>query len=212
MDRRHNTLLIQVYEAGQRDFGENYAQELISKASSMPSDIRWRFIGPLQSNKAASLVKSLGLEKLVCVESVGTVKLANKLNNAVGGLLEGKEGVEDGEGGRRTLGIYLQINTSNEDSKSGIPPSAAPSLATSIQTKCPHLTIQGLMTIGAPGDYTCFDELVACRTKVAEVLGVEEGELELSMGMSGDFEEAIRRGATSVRVGSTIFGARDYIK
>lgn len=66
------------------------------------------------------------------------------------------------------------------------------------------------MTIGAPGDMDCFDRLSACREAVAAGLGIEPHALELSMGMSGDFEEAIRRGSTNVRVGSTIFGARFY--
>ena len=70
--------------------------------------------------------------------------------------------------------------------------------------------LDGLMTIGAPGDFSCFDALVRCREEVADALGVEVDSLDLSMGMSGDYESAIERGATSVRVGSTIFGARDY--
>merc|ERR1719491_1426478 len=208
-------LLIEVYEAGQRHFGENYAQELMTKAETMPSDIQWHFIGPLQSNKAAPLVKSLGLQKLACIESVSTLKLANKLNNAVTSLLASQSDDDDtSEEMRKTLGIYIQVNTSGEESKSGINGAdQAAALAAEIRTSCPNLTIQGLMTIGAPGDYSCFDALVECRSKVAEVLGVDaEKDLELSMGMSGDFEEAIERGATSVRVGSTIFGARDYTK
>jgi len=209
-------LLMEVYEAGQRHFGENYAQELMTKAETMPSDIQWRFIGPLQSNKAAPLVKSLGLQKLACIESVSTLKLANKLHNAVTSLLASQSDDENdtAEERRTTLGIYIQVNTSGEESKSGINGAdQAAALAAEIRTSCPNLTIQGLMTIGAPGDYSCFDALVECRSKVAEVLGVDaEKDLELSMGMSGDFEEAIARGATSVRVGSTIFGARDYTK
>jgi len=66
------------------------------------------------------------------------------------------------------------------------------------------------MTIGAPGDFECCDRLVDCRQKVAKSLGIVEEDLELSMGMSGEFEKAIRRGYTNVRIGSTIFGARDY--
>jgi len=208
-------LLMEVYEAGQRHFGENYAQELMTKAETMPSDIQWHFIGPLQSNKAAPLVKSLGLQKLACIESVSTLKLANKLNNAVTSLLASQADDDDtSEEMRKTLGIYIQVNTSGEESKSGINGAdQAASLAAEIRSSCPNLNIKGLMTIGAPGDYSCFDSLVECRAKVADVLGVDaEKDLELSMGMSGDFEEAIARGATSVRVGSTIFGARDYTK
>jgi PLP dependent protein len=83
-------------------------------------------------------------------------------------------------------------------------------LVTQIRAECPRLSVAGLMTIGAPGDLTCFDRLVAARDALAAHLGVDGTELGLSMGMSGDFEEAIARGATSVRVGSTIFGPRLY--
>jgi uncharacterized pyridoxal phosphate-containing UPF0001 family protein len=67
------------------------------------------------------------------------------------------------------------------------------------------------MTIGAPGDVSCFDRLVECRSEVGVALGVEEDTLKLSMGMSGDFETAIAKGSTRVRIGSTLFGARDYL-
>jgi len=187
---------------GQRRFGENYAQELMTKAEEMPDDVEWHFIGPLQSNKAAPLVRSLG-SKLKCVETVGTLKLAKKLNLAVQGLPE-----EDA-----TLGIYIQVNTSGEDSKSGVSSKDEDllELVKQIRDECTSLRIHGLMTIGAPGDLSCFDTLVHCRIRVAqEVLDCPPESLELSMGMSGDFEDAIARGATSIRVGSTIFGNRDY--
>jgi pyridoxal phosphate enzyme (YggS family) len=203
-------LLMEAYDAGQRYFGENYAQELISKASTLPSDIKWHFIGPLQSNKAASLVKSVGLDKLACVETVSTIKLANKLNNAVNSLLESTS--QEGSSEENKLGIYIQINTSGEESKSGIQSSEElKTLVDGITSNCPHLKVLGLMTIGAPGDYSCFDKLVEMRETAATLLELDSAEeLVLSMGMSGDFEEAIKRGSTSVRVGSTIFGARDY--
>lgn len=197
-------LLQKAYDAGIRTFGENYAQEVISKAPDMPSDCSFHFIGPLQSNKAASLVKSLGLDSLKCVETVCTIKLANKLNNAVSTLQVQDDDVKQ-------LGIYLQVNTSGEESKSGLNNAQeAVDLAMQIKDSCPFLRIDGLMTIGAPGDYGCFDTLANCRHTVADSLGVDAESLELSMGMSGDFEEAIARGSTSVRVGSTLFGARDY--
>ena len=96
--------------------------------------------------------------------------------------------------------------------KSGVPVEGSElvDLARFITESCKHLKLGGLMTIGAPGDMSCFDKLVECRQTVAEALEVDAHSLELSMGMSGDFEEAIARGSTSVRVGSTIFGARQY--
>merc|ERR1712071_346901 len=85
-------LLMKAYNEGQRRFGENYVQELVQKAQEMPEDIEWHFIGPLQSNKAAMLVKNV--PSLVCVETVSTTKLATKLNNAVPD--------------NKKLGIYIQ--------------------------------------------------------------------------------------------------------
>jgi pyridoxal phosphate enzyme (YggS family) len=158
------------------------------------------------------LVKSVGLDKLACVETVSTMKLANKLNNAVTSLLTEGEGSDDSK--EQKLGIYIQINTSGEESKSGIHNAEElKNLVEGITSDCTNLKILGLMTIGAPGDYSCFDKLVEMREPLVEILGLDSvDELELSMGMSGDFKEAIKRGSTSVRVGSTIFGARDYSK
>ena len=199
---------MEAYNAGQRYFGENYVQELCSKSPALPKDIKWHFIGPLQSNKAALLVKTVGLEQLHCVETVATLKLAKKLNKAV---LDVKSEKEISENTDRKLNVYLQVNTSGEESKSGLKPGDdIITLARAIIEECDQLNIRGLMTIGAPGDMTCFDILVDCRRKLAKDIEVKEENLDLSMGMSGDFEEAIKRGATNVRVGSTIFGARDY--
>jgi pyridoxal phosphate enzyme (YggS family) len=194
-------LLQAVYDCGQRRFGENYMQELMDKAPQLPQDIIWHFIGHLQSNKAKKLVEAV--PNLAVVETVDSLKLAKKLD----------AGVADSGMSGRVLGIYLQVNTSGEESKSGLswPGPAAAELATAVAAQCPHLKVAGLMTIGAPGDLTCFDRLVACRAAVAEALALKSGEeLALSMGMSGDFEDAIACGATSVRVGSSIFGARAY--
>jgi pyridoxal phosphate enzyme (YggS family) len=126
------------------------------------------------------------------------MKLASKLQNAC-------ETID-----RNSLNIYIQVDTSNEDTKSGIDVSELSQLVQSIVSECPRLKVSGLMTIGAPGDFSCFDKLAAARDNLAAHFGWSVDSLELSMGMSGDFEEAIERGATSVRVGSTIFGARLY--
>ena len=198
-------LTLMLLQTGQRYFGENYAQELMSKSADMPYDVAWHFIGPLQSNKAAPLVKTVGLDKLACIETISTIKLAAKLNRAVDTWNE--ESLAE----PKKLGIYIQVNTSGEETKSGVSPgSEVCDLAKQISEECPSLSIDGLMTIGAPGDDSCFDTLAECRVEVAKVLDREPEDLELSMGMSGDFEVAIAKGATSVRVGSTIFGARDY--
>jgi PLP dependent protein len=112
------------------------------------------------------------------------------------------------------LRVFVQVNTSGEESKYGLEPGApVVELARYVRDACPRLQLAGLMTIGMP-DYSSrpenFECLARCRGEVAAALGVPEASLELSMGMSGDFEQAIEMGSTNVRVGSTIFGARDY--
>lgn len=194
-------------------------QEIVEKAPQMPEDTRWHFIGPLQSNKVNKLVKS-SWPSLFMVETVASAKIANKLNKVVEELIEqaGSQAEEgkDGQSGKRTspLKVMVQVNTSGEDSKSGLPPGeAVVDLAQHIDSAaCPALELCGLMTIGRYGDTTteCFECLVNCREQVANTLGRDVDSLELSMGMSGDFESAITLGSTNVRVGSTIFGARDY--
>jgi PLP dependent protein len=105
------------------------------------------------------------------------------------------------------------VNTSGEDSKFGVTPEETVALAKHISSSCEHLRLAGLMTIGQP-DYSSRPEnficLTQCRAQVAEAIGVSPDTLELSMGMSGDFEQAVEMGSTVIRVGSTIFGARDY--
>ncbi len=183
------------YNAGCRVFGENYAQELVAKVPEMPDDCFWHYIGALQSNKVNAIVKAVVPASRLTIETVSSVKLAQKLNAAVA----------DGE----RLNVMVQINTSGEDTKSGVEPSEATDLCRFIVNECPQLQLTGLMTIGAVGELSCFDVLRQCRETVQTALGLKQT-LELSMGMSGDFEEAIAAGATNVRVGSTIFGERDY--
>lgn len=186
-----------LYDAGYRHFGENYFQELLDKAPQLPVDIKWHFIGHLQSSKSNRLVREVG--NLYMLETIDSEKLANKLQNAC-------------VAANRTTPLYvlIQVDTSNEDTKSGVTDDEILPLVDYIQSQCPQLKLAGLMTIGAPGDFTCFDTLVNCRLKVAKHLQVNVESLELSMGMSMDYEVAIARGATSVRVGSTIFGDRIY--
>eukprot|EP01113_Clastostelium_recurvatum_P050438 TRINITY_DN9552_c0_g1_i1.p1 TRINITY_DN9552_c0_g1~~TRINITY_DN9552_c0_g1_i1.p1 ORF type:complete len:266 (+),score=45.99 TRINITY_DN9552_c0_g1_i1:1-798(+) len=190
------------YEAGQRHFGENYIQELVTKSEELSSlsDIRWHFIGHLQSNKAKMLAQ---VKNLYMMETIDSQKIATTINR----MWESVEG--------EPLRVMLQVNTSGEGSKSGVEPKDAVPLASLIASSCPRLHLAGLMTIGSPNptpdqpDFTCLKE---CRGQVSRALGVSEESLELSMGMSGDYQEAIRHGSTNVRVGSLIFGARDYSK
>lgn len=198
-------------------FGENYVQELLEKSKMLPSDIRWHFIGGLQSNKCVALARDV--RGLWAVESVDTQKKASLLDKGWGERMKTKsDQQESNDSGEQRLRVFVQVNTSGEESKSGIEPSQAKELCSFIREKCPCLKLQGLMTIGAIArskattpeteneDFICLRET---RDKICQDLGLEgEDRLELSMGMSEDFEGAIAMGSSEVRVGSTIFGAR----
>lgn len=197
-------LLEAAYAADCRCFGENYVQELVEKANLWKDrvDVQWHFIGALQSNKCGTLVNNIAVSRLT-IETVSSAKLANKLHAAV---INGSS-----ETDKTRLRVFVQVNTSGEDSKSGVEPDAAcVELCRHIVDACPGLELRGLMTIGAPNDAGCFTTLVECRDQVQAALGSAAPPMELSMGMSGDYENAIVAGATNVRVGSTIFGHRDY--
>ncbi|KAM7279837.1 hypothetical protein ACFE04_006971 [Oxalis oulophora] len=196
------SLIRQVYDAGHRYFGENYVQEIADKApQQLPKDIEWHFVGHLQTNKVKTLLA--GAPQLAMFESVDSEKIANHLDKAISTIE------------RNPLKVLVQVNTSGEASKSGVDPSSCVGLAEHIKLRCPNLEFSGLMTIGMP-DYTStpenFKTLVNCRRQISKALGMAEDHLELSMGMSGDFDQAIELGSTNVRVGSTIFGPRDYSK
>ena len=194
--------VLECYERGQRVFGENYAQELIEKAPKLPSDVRWHFIGRLQSNKCRALLQAV--PNLAMVETLHSEKLARELNKA---LASGAASVVV------PLPVMIQVNTSGQDSKSGVEPRLCPALAKAVAASCPLLRLAGLMTIGlpdAPADQPDFRALRACREEVERELGLPKESLELSMGMSADFEEAISFGSTNIRVGSTIFGSRSH--
>jgi len=197
-------LIIECYAAGQRHFGENYAQELSEKANSaecqeLCPDIRWHFIGPIQSNKVKMIAKC---PNLYLVETVGSVKVADMLDKSIA------------QECKSPLQVFVQVNTSGEDQKSGEDEAGAIELCRHIREKCNNLKLSGLMTIGAfdhdlaVGPNPDFQRLITAREKVCEALQVDTNDLELSMGMSNDFEHAIHVGSTNVRVGSTIFGAR----
>ncbi|KAI3419278.1 Pyridoxal phosphate homeostasis protein (PLP homeostasis protein) [Psidium guajava] len=191
----------QLYDAGHRCFGENYVQEIVDKAPQLPEDIQWHFIGNLQSNKVKPLLT--GVPNLAVLESVDDEKIANRLNSFVASA------------GKNPLKVFIQVNTSGEESKSGVEPSGCVELAKHLSQNCSNLEFCGLMTIGNL-DYTStpenFKTLANCRSEVCKALEIPEEKCELSMGMSGDFEQAIEMGSTNVRIGSIIFGPREYHK
>lgn len=148
------------------------------------------------------------------MESVDTAKKADQLEKGRQALCE-KEEWKEYEG--TPLRVFVQVNTSGEEEKSGVEPAEAAALCKHVMEHCPHLKLQGVMTIGAIArsqaakegeENEDFVKLTEVRNSIAEELGVLPQELELSMGMSNDFESAIRCGSNEVRVGSTIFGER----
>ncbi|KAK2739284.1 hypothetical protein FQN57_006619 [Myotisia sp. PD_48] len=204
-----------------RHFGENYVQELVEKSKILPAEIKWHFIGGLQSNKCVTLAREV--RGLWAVESVDTQKKASLLDKGWRERLElttqNGDSNTTADDSQRHLRVYVQVNTSGEESKSGVEPGApAVDLCRFIRDKCPHLKLQGVMTIGAIArskettpeteneDFVCLRDTRDLIEKTLALTGTEQ--LELSMGMSEDFEGAIAMGSNQVRVGSTIFGAR----
>lgn len=171
-------------------------------------------IGALQTNKCKPLASQV--PNLVCVSSVDTAKKATELEKGRRDLAEkDKEEKEKKE----KLRVLVQVNTSGEESKSGVQPQNATELCKHILEQCPHLHLGGLMTIGAiarsqessssPESVNeDFITLRETRDGVAKDLGLDVTELQLSMGMSQDFEAAISAGSDEVRIGTTIFGER----
>lgn len=181
----------EAFAAGLRDFGENYLQEALGKQAEL-SDLPlcWHFIGPIQSNKTRAIA-----ENFAWVHSVDRLKIAQRLSE------QRPEGLEP-------LNICIQVNVSGEASKSGCTPEDLPALVASI-SELPRLTLRGLMAIPEPTDdvnaqAAAFAAVRTLRDNLNLPLDT------LSMGMSHDLEAAIAQGATWVRIGTALFGARDY--
>ncbi|KAJ8968151.1 hypothetical protein NQ314_002405 [Rhamnusium bicolor] len=199
-------LIIEAYEGGQRHFGENYVQELEEKAYNADilekcKDIRWHFIGHLQTNKVN---KVLCFPNIYLIETVDSEKLATTLNKNWP-----KFGPPDSK-----LKVMIQVNTSGEEEKNGIDPAEVCNLTKYVLNECSNLQLDGLMTIGRFGynpedgpnpDFLC---LKSCRDEICQALDLDWKNINLSMGMSDDFEHAIELGSTNVRVGSSLFGFR----
>jgi len=183
--------LREAYAAGVRDFGENYLQEARAKQVEL-ADLPWcwHFIGPIQSNKTRDIA-----EHFAWVHSVDRLKIAQRLS---------EQRPED----LPPLNICIQVNVSGEASKSGCTPADLPALAAAISA-LPRVKLRGLMAIPEPTeDRTEQDAAFATVRTLQESLNM--GLDTLSMGMSHDLESAIAQGATWVRIGTALFGARDY--
>lgn len=183
----------EVFEAGQKDFGENYLQEALEKIQALKSlDIAWHFIGPIQSNKTRPIA-----EHFQWVQSVDRLKIAERLSAQRPSHLP-------------PLNTCIQINLDNEESKSGTTLSGAMALASSIQ-ELENVRLRGLMFIPTPRqDYS--QQLASCQraNAIFQQLKEEFPAMDtLSLGMSGDLEAAIQAGSNMVRIGTDIFGTRN---
>ncbi len=179
------------HAAGIRDFGENYLQEALGKQLELVDlPLTWHFIGPIQSNKTRAIA-----EHFDWVHSVDRLKIAQRLSEQRPAELP-------------PLNICIQVNVSGEASKSGCAPADLPALATAI-AQLPRLRLRGLMAIPEPTDERAAqDAAFAAVRQLQEQLNLDLD--TLSMGMSHDLESAIAQGATWVRIGTALFGARDY--
>lgn len=186
--------LREAYQAGQTCFAESYVQEALGKISALQDlTIEWHYIGPIQSNKTRAIA-----EQFAWVHSVDRLKIAERLSEQRPAHLP-------------PLQVCLQVNISREASKSGVSPNEVSALAHAV-AKLPNLKLRGLMAVPAPSEDIAAKRLPFAQLRaLRDQLNQQGLQLDtLSMGMSHDFAAAIAEGATIVRIGTAIFGGRDY--
>ncbi len=189
-------MLQEAYDLGNRIFGENKVQEIVDKYDALPNDISWHMIGHLQRNKVKYII-----DKVTLIHSVDSLRLAETIEKEAA-----KKGI--------TADILIEVNAAREDTKFGVLPEMAEELVSDI-SNLPHIRIKGLMTIAPFVDNPEENRIYFQRLRN---LAVDIGENKsdnvtmgvLSMGMTNDYEIAIEEGATMIRVGTGLFGARDY--
>lgn len=191
-------MLQEAYAAGARDFGENKVQELVDKIPAMPKDIRWHMIGHLQRNKVKYIV-----DKVYMIHSVDSLRLAEEIS---------KEAVKNNV----IVKILIEVNVAEEESKFGLSMDQVEELLMQIKD-LPGISVQGLMTIAPFVDDPEENREVFRKLKQLSV-DIKSKNIDninmnvLSMGMTGDYTVAVEEGASYVRVGTGIFGERDYSK
>ena len=197
VSKTHPVELIQeAYAAGARLFGENKVQEASDKADTLSGvpDLKWAVIGHLQTNKAKQVAQFASE-----FHALDSAKVAEALDRRLDNL-------------GRDLDVFIQVNSSGEESKFGLDPDDVPQFAKSLR-QYRNLNVRGLMTLAVFSDDkaavgACFETMQRLQTELRDVDSLPGTYDELSMGMSGDYELAIAHGATTVRVGQAIFGAR----
>ena len=187
-------ILKEMYATGQRAFGENYLQEALDKIAILSDlDIEWHFIGHVQRNKTKHLA-----EKFAWVHGVDRLIIAERLS-------------AQRDASQQPLNICLQVNIDDQDSKDGCAPAEVAELVRQM-SRLPNLKLRGLMVIPAPNNTQAFLDARQLFEQVKAGHAHPEDWDTLSMGMSGDMVDAIAAGSTMVRVGTALFGARDYSK
>lgn len=186
--------ILAVRGCGMLDIGENYVQEVVEKHRAIGDAVRWHFIGHLQRNKVKYIAPFVQM-----IHGVDSLRLAQEIN---------RQAEQHG----RVIPVLLQVNTSGEESKFGVEPSAALELAEGM-LKLPNISMEGLMTLAAfLDDPESVRPMFRLLRQTRDQLQQHTGHLlpHLSMGMTNDFEVAIEEGATMVRIGTAIFGEREY--
>ena len=179
--------ILEAYNAGERDFGESRVQELCAKQPQLPADIRWHFIGHLQTNKVRQILPFVHL-----IHSVDSVHLLETINNEAAKI-------------NRIVNVLLEVHTANETTKSGFLPQELQALDLS---QYDHLNICGLMTMATNTDDE--DEIHRCFQLLKTLADSDQHFTIRSMGMSDDYLLAIQDGSNMIRIGTDIFGARQY--
>lgn len=184
------SMIIEAYQAGQRHFGENYLQEALSKQQALGAfDIAWHFIGPIQSNKTKAIARHFDW-----VHSVDSLKIARRLS-------------EQRPHNLAPLNICLQVNISEEPSKSGIQLNELAELVEQV-ILLPHIKLRGVMAIPAPS-HSFEQQCQPYKTLYQAVKQLNKPEIDtFSFGMSDDLDAAIAQGSTIVRIGTALFGTR----
>ncbi len=188
-------MILEAFQAGQIRFGENRVQEARDKSPQLPAELDWHLIGPLQKNKAKYCPAIFST-----IHTVHRADVAEELNKR--SLATGK-----------TLDVLIQMNLTDEDTKSGIETVDELRSLEDFVLECSNLRLTGLMTMSDPWaseseNREVFAKLREINEKEAQRLGLQDQMVELSTGMSDDFELALKEGATYVRIGSAIFGSR----
>ena len=189
-------MIREAYDAGIRDFGENRVQEIVEKYPVLPNDIRWHLIGHLQTNKVKYII-----DKVAMIHSVDSLRLAEEIS---------RQAVKHNV----TMDILIEVNVAGEESKFGVSVNDAPGLCVQI-SRLDNIRVRGLMTVAPIVEDEEQNRAVFCALRQLlvdiQAKNIDNVNMDcLSMGMSGDYYVAVEEGATFVRVGTSIFGNREY--